>query len=138
VWCARGGVRTVMFARCAVVAAVRDVVRACGACVLVCCMRECNVGVACRWALCARRCALVSHALDLRKWEESWLRHMPVRDVRCASWACITGAVSSTVSGVLCRSIAIADLCCRVCVAAPRLAVACVRPRSAAWDCVSG
>ncbi len=52
VWCARGGVRTVMFARCAVVAAVRDVVRACGACAFVCCMRECNVGVACRWALC--------------------------------------------------------------------------------------
>jgi hypothetical protein len=45
-------------------------------------------------------------ASGLRNCEESWLRH--TRDVECASLACITGAVSSAVSRVLCRSIAIA------------------------------
>jgi hypothetical protein len=39
VWRACGEVRAVMFAQCAVVAAVRDVVRACGACVCVLCVR---------------------------------------------------------------------------------------------------
>jgi hypothetical protein len=34
VWRARGGVHAVMIAHCAVVGAVRDVVRACRACVL--------------------------------------------------------------------------------------------------------
>jgi hypothetical protein len=40
---ARSGVHAVMIAHCAVVAAVRDVVRACGACVSVFCMRVCDV-----------------------------------------------------------------------------------------------
>ncbi len=38
VWRARGGVHAVMIAQCAVVAAVRNVVRACGTCVSVCCV----------------------------------------------------------------------------------------------------
>ncbi len=50
-------------------------------------------------------------ALGLRKCED-WLRHR--RDVECVSWACIVGAVSSAVSRVLYRSIAIADLLHRV------------------------
>jgi hypothetical protein len=37
-WRARSGVHAVITAQCAVVAAVRDVVRACGACVSVFCM----------------------------------------------------------------------------------------------------
>jgi hypothetical protein len=159
VWRARGGVRAVMFAQCAVVAAVRDVVRACGACVFVCCVRVCDVrcvaclralfrvtramtlmcrsagwGLSRRVCLCARVCGvmvagsavLVSMCAVVRvgpaKCEASWLRHR--RDVRCACWACIAGAVSSVVSRVLYRSRAIADVCRRVCVAAPRLAVA--------------
>ncbi len=55
-------------------------------------------------------------ALGLWKCEESRLRHR--RDVECACWACIAGAVSSAVSRVLYRSIAIADVCRRMCVAA--------------------
>ncbi len=78
----------------------------------------------------------VSCALGLRECEESWLRH--TRDVRCASWVCIADAVSSAVSRVLCRSIAIADLRRRVCVAAPRVAGSDVWRRSAACDCFSG
>jgi hypothetical protein len=35
-WRARSGVLAVMLAHCAVVAAVRDIVRACGACLFVC------------------------------------------------------------------------------------------------------
>jgi hypothetical protein len=58
------------------------------------------------------------------KCEASWLRH--TRDVEGASWACISGAVSSAVCRVLYRSVAVADLCRRVCVAAPRFAVAAV------------
>ncbi len=52
---ARSGVDAVMIAQCAVVAAMRDVVRACGACVFVCCVRVYGlwcVMVACRRALC--------------------------------------------------------------------------------------
>jgi hypothetical protein len=36
-------VHAVMIAQCAVVAAVRDVLWACGACVFVCCVRVCGV-----------------------------------------------------------------------------------------------
>jgi hypothetical protein len=61
-------------------------------------------------------------ALGLWECEESWLRHR--RDAECACWACIAGAVSSAVSRVLYRSVVFADVCRRVCVAAPRLAVA--------------
>jgi hypothetical protein len=50
--------------------------------------------------------------LGLRECEE-WLCHR--RDVECASWVCIAGAVSSAVSRALCRSIAIADLCVVAC-----------------------
>jgi hypothetical protein len=81
-------------------------------CVSVC-ARVCGVMVSGSVALVGM---CVGCALRLRKCEESWLRH--TRDVRCASWACIAGAVSSAVSRVLWRSIAIAD------VAAPRFAVA--------------
>jgi hypothetical protein len=65
-------------------------------------------------------------ALGPRKCDESWLRH--TRGVECASLACIAGAVSSavTVARLLCRSIAIGDLCCRFCIAAARLPVAVV------------
>ncbi len=83
----------------------------------------------CVWlcgAMVAESAALVGMcarcALGLWKCEESRLRHR--RDVECASWACIAGAMSSAVSRVLYCSIAIADVCCRVCVAAPRFAVA--------------
>ncbi len=52
VWCASGGMHAVMIAQCAVVAAVQDVVLACGGCVFVCCVRVCDVwGVACWCAL---------------------------------------------------------------------------------------
>jgi hypothetical protein len=44
--------------------------------------------------------------------------------------ACVLAGASSAVTRVLCRSIAIAESCCRVCLAAPRLAVAAVRPRT--------
>ncbi len=37
-WCTRGGVRAVVSAQCGVVVAVRDVVRACGACVRMLCV----------------------------------------------------------------------------------------------------
>ncbi len=47
VWRVRGGVGAVMIAQCAVVVAERDVVRACGACVFVCCVRVCDVACAC-------------------------------------------------------------------------------------------
>jgi hypothetical protein len=45
VWRACGGVRAVMFAQCAVVAAVWDVVRACGACAfcMLCVSVQCVV-----------------------------------------------------------------------------------------------
>jgi hypothetical protein len=46
--------------------------------------------------------------------------------IRATYDALIVGAVSRAVSRVLCRSIAIAALCCRVCVAALRFAVAAV------------
>ncbi len=82
-----------------------------------------GVGSAALVGMCAR-CAL-----GLRKCGASWLRL--TRDVRCVSWVRIAGTVSSAASRVLCRSIA---CCCRMCVAAPRLAVAGVRLRSAAWD----
>ncbi len=51
-WRARGGVHAVMIAQCAVVAAVRDVVRACGARLFVRCVRVCDVRCALRglWA----------------------------------------------------------------------------------------
>jgi hypothetical protein len=57
-------------------------------------------------------------ALGLRKCGASWLRH--TRDVECVSWVRIAGAESSAVSMVLCRSIEIADLRCRVCFAEDR------------------
>ncbi len=162
VWRACGGVRAVMFAQCAVVGAVRDVVRACGACVLygACVSVRCAVrgllvcavsgdtrhdaDVVLWWvglvASCVSVCPRVivwcdgsgergagrhvreARALGLWKCEGSWLRRR--RDVECVSWACIAGAVSSAVSRVLYCSIVIADVCRRVCVAAPRLVVA--------------
>jgi hypothetical protein len=57
-------------------------------------------------------------------------------DIQCASWVCIPAAVSSAVTRVLRRSIAIAASCFRICVAAPRHTVAAVRPRDAAPDCL--
>jgi hypothetical protein len=46
VWRACGGVHAVMFALCGVVTAVRDVVRACGACVIV---RACECAMCGAW-----------------------------------------------------------------------------------------
>ncbi len=144
VWRASSGVYAVMFVQCAVVGAVRDVVRVCGACVSVFCHDAdvvlCWVGLvascvsvrACWWCDGSGECGASRHVRGVRvaptKCEASWLRHTRDhrRDVRCASWACFAGAVSSAVSGMLCHSIAIAALCCRVCVAAPRLVVAAV------------
>jgi hypothetical protein len=68
------------------------------------------VGMCLRWAL------------GLRKSEASSLCH--TRDVEGACWACIAGFISSAATRELYRIIAIADLCCRVCFAAPHLAVA--------------
>jgi hypothetical protein len=80
----------------------------------------------CLWCDGTEGCGAGRHVRDVRLacCEESWLRH--TCDVQRASWACIAGAASSAVSRVLYRSIAIADMCCRVCVAAPRLAAAAV------------
>ncbi len=64
--------------------------------------------MSCRVCLRARVCGVmvsgsaalvgicVRCALGLRKCEEWWLRH--TRDVQCASWACVAGAVSSAVT----------------------------------------
>jgi hypothetical protein len=43
------GARVVMIAHCTVVAAVRDVVRACSACVFVCCVRVCDMPCVACW-----------------------------------------------------------------------------------------
>ncbi len=118
-----------MFGQCAVFVAVRDVVRARGACVFVFGVGVCNVAcVACRCALfCVTRAMMVTCrcggwacgvlcvsagvcgvmvagsaalvgmcvrcALSLRKSAVLWLCH--TRDVRCASWVFIAGAVLS-------------------------------------------
>jgi hypothetical protein len=87
------------------------------ACRVVCvCARArvCGVmvaGIAALVGMCVRR------ALGLGKCEASWLRH--ARDVRCASGVNCRRCFERSD----CRSIAIPDLCCRVRVAAPRLAV---------------
>jgi hypothetical protein len=61
VWRARSGVHAVMIVQCAVVGAVRGVVRACGACVFVCCVRVCDV----RCAACWRALFCVTRAMTL-------------------------------------------------------------------------
>ncbi len=68
VWRARGGMHAVITAQCAVVAAVQDVVLACGGCVFVCCVRVCDVAcVACRRAL-------------------FWVTRAMTLTCRCAGW----------------------------------------------------
>jgi hypothetical protein len=72
---------------------------------------SCVSARACVCAWCVGSAALVGMCAAMRvgpaKCEASWLRD--TRDVRCASWACIAGAVLSTATRALYRSIATAD-----------------------------
>jgi hypothetical protein len=65
-----GGVRAVMFAQSAVVAAVRDVVRACGTCVFVCCVCECGVRCVACW--CALFLGDTRHDADVIQYCGGW------------------------------------------------------------------
>jgi hypothetical protein len=96
-WRARSGVHAVMIAHCAVVAAVRDVVRACGACVSVFCMRVCDVRcVGCRRAL-------------------SWVTRAMTLPCRCAGWGLSRRVcLRAIVRGVMVAgSVALLGMCVR-------------------------
>ncbi len=93
VWRARGGVHAVMIAQCAVVGAVRDVIRVCGTCLLY---------AACDCAMCVRgllACAVLGytrHDADVPLW---WVGMVRV----CARVCCVIVSGSAALAGICAR-----------------------------------